>query len=398
MMNRREFLKAVALASSAPLWMRFSAIGAEAAEGGAVPIPDHLLLVLFLGGGNDGLNTVVPYLDGAYKAARPQLALKADEVSSIGGGLALHKSLASVYSMWQAGQVAVVQNVGYPKPNFSHFDSTYIWETAGPEMQYHTGWLGRYLDATDGPSSGPVRAVAVGTAGLPRTLIGEGGGGVALNSLSDFAFADEGRPDAALRRAAFAAFGAGASGGSMHAKVVEAQSRMTNAVSAVSKVADDVAGPMTPAKTIAQMFSAGVGTQIGFISVGGFDTHTTQRGAHAAQLKEVDTAIAAFFDMAGTLGIADRATVVTFSDFGRRVGENASGGTDHGSSMPVLVMGPRVLGGTYGAKPDLTALVDGNLEPAIHLGSVYSSVLSQAFGVDPGPIIGADYPLLPLIG
>jgi uncharacterized protein (DUF1501 family) len=102
--------------------------------------------------------------------------------------------------------------------------------------------------------------------------------------------------------------------------------------------------------------------------------------------------------MAGTLGIADRATVVTFSDFGRRVGENASGGTDHGSSMPVLVMGPRVLGGTYGAKPDLTALVDGNLEPAIHLGSVYSSVLSQAFGVDPGPIIGADYPLLPLIG
>jgi uncharacterized protein (DUF1501 family) len=398
MMNRREFLKAVALASSAPLWVRFSAIGAEAAEGGSVPIPDHLLLVLFLGGGNDGLNTVVPYLDGAYKAARPQLALKPDELYGIGGGLALHKSLARVNAMWHAGQVAIVHNVGYPKPNFSHFDSTYIWETAGPEMQYHTGWLGRYLDATDGPSSGPVRAVAVGTAGLPRTLIGEGGGGVALNSLSDFAFADEGRPDAALRRAAFAAFGAGASGGSMHAKVVEAQSRMTNAVSAVSKVADDVAGPMTPAKTIAQMFSAGVGTQIGFISVGGFDTHTTQRGAHAAQLKEVDEAIAAFFDVAGTLGIADRATVVTFSDFGRRVGENASGGTDHGSSMPVLVMGSRVLGGTYGAKPDLTALVDGNLEPTIHLGSVYSSVLSQAFGVDPGPIIGADYPLLPLIG
>jgi uncharacterized protein (DUF1501 family) len=397
MMNRREFLKAVALASAAPMWVRFSAVGAEAAEGGSVPVPSRLLLVVFLNGGNDGLNTVVPYLDGAYKAQRPQLALKPDELYGIGGGLALHRSLARVHSMWQSGQVAIVHNVGYPNPNFSHFDSTYIWETASPDLKHHTGWLGRYLDATDGSSHGPVRAVAVGTAGLPRTLIGETAGGVALNSLSDFSFVDDGRPDAALRRAAFAAFGSGSAGG-MHAKVVEAQSQMTGAVAAVSKVADDVSGPMSPAKTVAQMFAAGVGTEIGFISVGGFDTHTTQRGAHAAQLKEVDEAIAAFFDAAATLGIADRATVITFSDFGRRVGENASAGTDHGSSMPVLVMGPRVLGGAYGSRPDLTQLEDGNLIPGIHLGSVYGSVLSQAFGVDPAPIIGGNYPLLPLIG
>lgn len=397
MMNRREFLKAVALASSAPLWVRFSAIGAEAAEGAGVAIPDRLLLVLYLAGGNDGLNTVVPYLDPAYAQARPTVGLKADEVSSIGGGLALHKSLKRTYEMWKAGQVAVVHNVGYPNPNFSHFDSTYIWETASPEMQYHTGWLGRYLDATEGPANGAVRAIAAGTGGLPRTLVGEEGAGFALNSLSDFAFADTGRPDAALRRAALAAFGAGVPGSAMQAKVVQAQNNMTNAVATVTEVAKGVTGPMTPAKTVAQMFAAGVGTEIGFISVGGFDTHTTQRGGHAARLTEVDEAIAGFFDAAAALGIADRATVVTFSDFGRRVEENASNGTDHGSSMPVLVIGPRVQGGTVGSRPDLTDLDAGNLVPAIHLGSVYASVLAQSFGVDPAPIMGADYPLLPLI-
>ncbi|MGH2792792.1 MAG: DUF1501 domain-containing protein [Actinomycetota bacterium] len=397
-MNRREFLKSVALASSAPLWVRFSAIGAEAAASAGAPIPDGLLLVLYLAGGNDGLNTVVPYLDPAYAQLRPGIGLKADEVSSIGGGLALHKSLARVHSMWQQGQVAVVHNVGYPKPNFSHFDSTYIWETASPDFQYHTGWLGRYLDATDGGSAGAVRAVAIGTGGLPRTLVGEEGAGFALNTLSDFAFADAGRPDAALRRAAYASFGAGVPSSAMHAKIMQAQNNMTSAVATVSQVAKGIIGPMTPAKTVAQMFAAGVGTQIGFISVGGFDTHTTQRGAHNARLAEVDTAIAEFFDAAAALGVADRATVVTFSDFGRRVEENASGGTDHGSSMPVLVMGPRVIGGTYGARPDLTALDAGNLVPAIHLGSVYSSLLAQAFDVDPAPIMGHEYPTLQLLG
>ena len=398
MMNRREFLKSVALASAAPLWVRFSARGAEAAESGALAIPDRLLLVLYLAGGNDGLNTVVPYLDGVYKSMRPTIGLKADEVSSIGGGLGLHKSLAGVHRMWRAGQVAVVHNVGYPNPNFSHFDSTYIWETASPEMRYHTGWLGRYLDATEGAAAGAVRAVAVGPGGLPRTLVGEDGDGVAMNSLTDFSFADAGRPDAQLRRATYAAFRAGAPAGSMRDKVIAAQGNMSAAVATVSKVAGDLSGPMTPAKSVAQMFAAGVGTEIGFITVGGFDTHTTQRGAHADLLTEVDTAIAEFFDAAATLGIADRATVVTFSDFGRRVGENASNGTDHGSSMPVLVMGPRVRGGSYGSRPDLRELDAGNMVPAIHLGSVYSSVLAQAFGVDPAPIMGHDHPMLPLLG
>jgi uncharacterized protein (DUF1501 family) len=399
MMNRREFLKAITLASSAPLWVRLGPLAGGVAEA-ATSTPDRMLLVLYLAGGNDGLNTIVPYTDSLYTKARPTIGLKADEVYPLGadGRFGMHKSLVRVQDMWHNGQVAIVHNVGYPNPNFSHFESTYIWETASPEQRFHTGWLGRYLDATDTSSRGPVRAIAVGQNQLPRTLISNGHPGVALNRLSDFTFADETRPDAALRRRAFRAFGAGSpADGSMRAKVIEAQDGTIDAVTAVSGAAKQVKTALTPAQTVATMFGAGVGTEIGFIYVGGFDTHTTQRGQHANILGLVDKAIAQFFDQAATLGLADRATVITFSDFGRRVGENASNGTDHGSSMPVLVMGPRVNGGFYGTAPDLGVLVDGNLDPSVHMGSVYGSVLAGAFNVDPAPILGGDYPLIPLI-
>jgi uncharacterized protein (DUF1501 family) len=399
MMNRREFLKAITLASAAPLWVRLGPLAGGVAEA-ATSTPDRMLLVIYLAGGNDGMNTIAPYQDGLYKNARPTIGLKADEVFPLGtdGYFGMHKSLTRVQSMWHNGQVAVVHNVGYPKPNFSHFDSTYIWETASPEMRFHTGWLGRYLDATDGASRGPVRAIAVGLDQLPRTLVSNGHSGVALNRLSDFSFADEGRADMALRRRAFMAFGGGApADGSMRSKIVQAQDATVGAVAAVSGAAKQVKTALTPAQTVATMFGAGVGTEIGFIYVGGFDTHTTQRGAHANILALVDKAIGEFFDQAATLGLSDRATVITFSDFGRRFGENASNGTDHGSSAPLLVMGPRVNGGFYGPRPDLANLIDGNLDPTVHLGSVYSSVIAGAFNVDPAPIVGGDFPLLPLI-
>jgi uncharacterized protein (DUF1501 family) len=404
MMNRREFIKAVTLASTAPLWIRINAIAADASSGSApapaAATPDHLLLVLYLAGGNDGLNTIVPYLDGAYKSLRPQIALKASELYGLGDGLGLPRDMPRLYGMWKAGRVAVVHNVGYPNPSFSHFDSTYVWETGSPSQQFHTGWLGRYLDHTDAPGNGPVRAVAVGTDGLPRTLIGEHGNGVELDRLSDFGFVDNARGDAALRRAAFVSFGAGmTSDGSMRSRVLAAQDRMVRAVASVSQAANKhkIDNP-TPAQTVAQMFAAGLGTQVAFVMVDGFDTHTEQRTAQAMRLAVVDDTIGSFFDTATSLGLADRATILTFSDFGRRAGENGSRGTDHGSSMPVFAIGPKVRGGFYGTRPDLTKLADGNLIPAIHFGSVYASVLSQALGVNPDPILGGSFPTLPLFG
>ena len=398
-LSRREFIKAVALASTSPFWVRMNAFAADAAP---VPIPQQLLMVLFLQGGNDGLNTVVPYLDGAYKSQRPTIALKPNEIFPIGSGLGLHKSLPRVNQMWKQGQVAILQNVGYANPNFSHFDSTDIWETASPDRHFHTGWLGRYLDQTDSGDKGPVRAVAVATPSLPRTITGNAGTGVTLNALSDFDFADKGLgPDeVALRRAAFGSFQAGASNeGSMRSKILAGQEQMADAVEMVSGAAGNftIASP-TPAQTVAQMFSVGVGTEIGFIGVGAFDTHVGQPQGHADSLKEADDAIAAFFDTAASLGLKDRATVLTFSDFGRRVGENAGSGTDHGTSMPMFLLGPQVNGGLYGSRPDLTDLEAGNLVMDISMQSVYASVLEQAFNVDPDPILGASYPTLPLIG
>ncbi len=398
-LSRREFIKAVALASTSPFWARFNAFAADAAP---VPIPNQLLFVLYLQGGNDGLNTVVPYADPAYKSLRPTIGLKAGEVFSIGGGLGIHKSLPRVHQMWQQGQLAVIQNVGYANPSFSHFDSTEIWETASPDKKFHSGWLGRYLDKTDSADKGPVRAVAVGTPSLPRTITGEAGTGVTLNSLSDFDFADKGlmAAEVALRREAYEAFQAGAfDDGSMRWKVLAGQDKMADAVQMVSGAADKftIQDP-SPAETIAQMFSVGVGTEIGFLGVGAFDTHVGQPQGHADSLKEANDAIVSFFDAATALGLKDRATVITFSDFGRRPGENAGSGTDHGTSMPIFVMGSKVNGGLYGNRPDLTALEDDNLVLEIPMQSVYASILSQAFSVDPDPILGAHYNTLPLIG
>lgn len=397
MMNRRDFLKALTAASAAPLWIRLGPLAGSVAEA-SVPTPDRLLLVIYLGGGNDGLNTVAPYQNSAYKNLRPDLYLRGNEVFPIGNGYGLHKALPTVNAMWQAGQVAIAHNVGYSNPNFSHFDSAYIWETANSEGRYHTGWLGRYLDATDGTTQAPVRAVAVGFDSLPRTLIGQSQKGVAMTGLADFSFIDDARADAQLRRRAFQAFGDGvANDSSMRSKVIHAQEGTTAAISAVADASKKVSGVMTPAQTVATMFGAGVGTEIGFITVPGFDTHTTQRGAHNTLLANLDKAIKEFFDQAGKLGLADRATVVTFSEFGRRVGENASQGTDHGSSQPMFVIGQRVNGGFKGSGPDLTDLVDGNLKPSTNFGTFYGSLLSDVFNVDPAPIMGDSYPLMSLV-
>ena len=394
MMNRRDFLKALTLASAAPMWVRFGSLAAEAV--GTVPTPDHMLLVVFLNGGNDGLNTVAPYADAVYKKLRPTIGLKSDEVFPLASGLGLHKALARVNQFWAPGNLAIVHNVGYPNPNFSHFDSAYIWETGSSELRYHTGWLGRYLDATDGAARGPVRAIAVGMDALPRTLIGEKSAGVAMTRLSDFSFVDDVREDASLRRRAFVDFASDSYGDSLRQQVLEAQVGTVRAVAAVKGTLKPGA-PLTPAQTVASMFAAGVGTEVGFIQSGGFDTHTAQKPTQSTYLKAADKAIGEFFDMAKTLGIADRCTVVTVSEFGRRVGENANNGTDHGSSTSMMVMGSRVRGGSYGNVPDLTKLKDGNLVPEIHMGSVYSSIISGAFKVDPDPIVGGSYATMPLL-
>ncbi|HZN16162.1 MAG TPA: DUF1501 domain-containing protein [Acidimicrobiales bacterium] len=390
--SRRQFLTAAGAGVTAPVWLRLGGLVEDAAF--AAPVaPSRLLLTIFLGGGNDGLNTVAPYLDPQYQRIRPNLALRESEVLPIGGGLGLHSSLASIHERWTKGQVAVVQRVGYAKPNFSHFASANVWDTGSPVNQFASGWLGRYLDRTDNRSRGAVRALAVADS-MPLTISGDRVSGVAARTLGDFALLGSG-PEADLRRQALVDFGAGGRDASMRSTVVDWQQRMLQAVTAIGQLSSS-SSQTNAAETIVTAFAGGLGTEVGYLTLGSYDTHTDQRWRHAANLKMLDDTVKAFFNAAEAKGVASRAAVLVVSEFGRRGPENAAGGTDHGAGGPVFLIGPTVKGGVYGDRADLSRLDDGNVPAAFDLRSVYASVLEQHLDAAAGPILGGTFGQLPL--
>ena len=399
-MNRRRFLQAVAAASTTPLWLRFAdqAVNATIGEG-VVRTKNGQLLVIFLEGGNDSLNTVVPYMDTVYKNKRPSIALGANEVLQMGNGMGLHPALSTLHQYWQAGQLAVVQQVGSPKNDFSHFSATEIWETASPDQRFVNGWLGRYLDATNAGASGPLRAVAL-TDVMPTTLESVTTGGVSLDSIIDYAFKDTDAPDAQLRHGTFRTYAEStAPVGSVRSAVIQGQRELADTLDPVAELSaryNPQGYSPSQGETVAQMFAAGVGTEVGFIRVGPFDTHTLQTKQHNGRLTEVDNIVRMFFSSAYQLGVADRSAVMIVSEFGRRVRQNSSYGTDHGDAGNVLLMGPKVRGGLYGPKLDLTLLTDGNVPVKIDLRNVYASVLEQWMGVSHTSILGGRFSTLPL--
>lgn len=396
-LNRRDFLKGLAAAgvaaSTLPLWGRASAY----ADTGPSTTADRFLLLIFLQGGNDGVNTVIPAGDTAYPRLRGALALKPEQVLDLGIGMGLHPSLPFLHQQWSAGRMAILHSVGYPKPDLSHFRSTEYWETASPERRWLSGWVGRYLDATEGQRFGPIRAVGVGGE-QPRVLTGDSVSPVALRSLSTFSFADGGTSDIAARRRAYEAFSKTVPvDASMRSRVVAAQRRTVSAIGPVGNAARSAPGTTEAGATAAHLFAAGVGAEVGFISLGGFDTHTDQLAPHAALLSSLDATVNGFFTTAGQLGIADRSTVLVFSEFGRRAMVNYSNGTDHGAAGPAFVIGPRVIGGAYGTRPNLNRLVDGNIPMSIDFRRVYASLLEQVLKVPSAPVLGEQFATIPLI-
>lgn len=391
-LSRRRFLQGVLAATTVPLWARLTPAWSADSPGR----PDAHLLVIFLAGGNDGLNTVVPIGDPAYPRMRPKTGLRADEVLPIGGGLALHGSLTGLRSRWGAGELAVIQGVGPTVADLSHFSATETWETASPTREFRTGWLGRYLDASADRSRGPVRAVGIGPV-MPRMLSGGGDPAITVRSLSDLQYVDHGRVDGDARHEAFELLAAsGRAEGPMIEQVRAAQRRAIEVVAPISAANAGNTNEPGAAKTVAQLFGAGLGTEIGFVTISGFDTHAVQRGAHGYRLAELDSMIANFFAEARRLAVDDRSAVLVLSEFGRRVPENGSDGTDHGHGGTALVVGPPVRGGVYGNPPDLGALVDGNVPVTMDVRSLYASVLEQHLAADAEPILGGSFSTLPL--
>jgi uncharacterized protein (DUF1501 family) len=405
--TRRDLLKlaghsaALCLAGAAlPSLLLRSALAAGRDADGRV------LVVVQLTGGNDGLNTVVPHGDDDYARARPLLRIPPAQVHRINDMLGLHPALASLHRLYADGKVAIVQGVGYPNPNRSHFESMDIWHTAtlsAPAGGRSTGWLGRWLDAappggwTDAPAvhlgddrqplalaSQRVRAATVADPGVFRLREEQSSGATWIDAAIQAA-----RPQADdlltfMQRSAESAL---------------ASSRRVQQTLGGGRL--DGSYPNSPLarqlQIAAQLIAGGLDTRLYYTAIAGFDTHANQLASHAGLLRQFSDAVAAFIDDLARRRCADRVTVVAFSEFGRRVAENASAGTDHGAAAPMFLVGPKVRAGLIGDHPSLTRLVQGDLIHHTDFRAVYAAVLSRWLGVaDPAAILGGQFPTIEL--
>lgn len=410
--KRRQFIKrgvtfvSLSLATSHMMMQTSNAGNSVFAQASNLSGENRMLVVVQLGGGNDGLNTVVPYGNGLYYDARPMLAIPQEQVLALDNQIGLNPNLQTFKSWYDEGKLAVVQGVGYPNPNRSHFRSTDIWETANPQTVVGTGWLGRYLDTTlcENDCANQIPAAAVGGL-LPLSLRGEQVVVPSIANLETFQFQTNQRypQDRQAQVDAITAINEATGNGSNYDALV-ANTGLTairNAdtiQTATAKYSSAVEYPQNPfasgLQLLAKLIAGGLSTQIMHVSIGGFDTHSQQAQDHAGLLQAVDSGLAAFYQDLVQMGVADDVLLMTFSEFGRRVRENGSLGTDHGTAAPMFVMGNPAQGGLFGAHPSLSASdLDDNEDMVFQVDfrSVYSTVLESWLGVEPTDILGARY-------
>lgn len=385
-----------------------------------------VLVLVTMYGGNDGLNMVVPASDGTYRGLRGPLALPEDKVLALDGGLSLHPSLTGTKKLWDDKLLAIVRGVGYPNPIRSHFRSMDIWQTGVPDASSDTGWLGRWLDAT---GKDPLRAMST-TPTLPLLLLGQKASGAALlpgttgvpvqgaaadayralftptgddslvgrvdevgtDLLTVSATLDKAlssTPSLTPDNAGRASLDNGAADGAARAKGAKPANPAKGAKNA--KAAGSLAGQMD---TVARLIRAGVPTRVYSTTLGGFDTHANELDTQSRLLSELDAGLTGLFAGLGDDPRADQVVVVAYSEFGRRVAANGSGGTDHGTAAPVLVAGHSVRAGFHGEEPSLTDLDDGDLKANIDFRSIYGTLLAKLLGVDPAVSLGANHPSL----
>jgi uncharacterized protein (DUF1501 family) len=438
--TRRAFLRTSALGAATawtiPLFLErtFGMLDAAAANA-AVQTPTgrdaRILVVLQMAGGNDGLNTLVPFADDAYHRARPGLALGADRVLKLDDHLGLHPNLAALKQLHDDGHLAVVQGVGYPNPNRSHFRSTEIWQTASDaDRNDSTGWLGRYFDNC---CEGADPSVGVSIGGeVPQAFASPTPTGISFArpeqyrwrttekaqgrmSPSEFYYRQLNRPGEEEGGGEASEGGSigmiGGAGGSHAAGLGPLEYLQRTALDA--QVSSDKVLEIArnfPARTeyprgrladslnlVARMIAGGLPTRVYYVSQGGYDTHANQQGAHERLLAELGDGLAAFFKDLKEQGNFDRVLLMTFSEFGRRVAQNASGGTDHGTAAPLFIAGGGAKPGLYGAAPSLTKLDNGDLVHTTDFRSVYATVLEKWLAAPSEKVLGREFPSMPFV-
>ncbi|MBI2823752.1 MAG: DUF1501 domain-containing protein [Planctomycetia bacterium] len=397
MLSRREMLKESVLLSLAPVVPTFLARTALAA---GQKSDGRVLVVIQLDGGNDGLNTVIPYRDENYARLRPKLAIKPDNVIKMGDEIGLHPAMKAAGSLFDDGRFAVVQGVGYPNPDRSHFRSMAIWQSARLDNAEHGqyGWLGRALDQSRAGDGGP-DAVFVGSGAVPVTLWGRRSTVASMQSadeLSLAASADALRAASAVgvdgelaqlaRRSADEAF----TTAQRLATFVQPGDRSRDGAYSDSALAQQL-------RLISAMIKSGTPASVLYTAQSGYDTHAAQANEHYQLLRVFAGALAAFLDDLAASGLSDRVLVLAFSEFGRRAAENDSAGTDHGAASPVFVAGPKLAAGIFGPTPNLADLQDGDVRMAIDFRQVYAAVLERWLNVPSEPILGGHFAPLELL-
>jgi uncharacterized protein (DUF1501 family) len=415
--TRRDFLRSGALFVSMSLTMpSFLAHTISATSERAISAAygrRKILVIVQLGGGNDGLNTVVPYADPAYYAARPTIGIQPNVVLPISESLGLHPNMTALKTRFDNKQVAIVQGVGYPNPNRSHFRATEIFQTAEPVRPPSDGWLGRYLNAACCGEDKPIETQGLGAVNLgdrlPLTLWTEHVLVPSIGSLNTFRFQTDGgeAPDERMQHLdTFQKLYAETTAPHIYDDFVRTVGR--DAVTTSERI-QQIAQSYTPSVTypttpfasqlrqVAQIISGDLGTRIFYLQLGGFDTHANQPTDQARLLRTFSDAVDAFLQDLEAKGRGNEVAVMAFSEFGRRVAENGSQGTDHGAAAPMFVIGQNVNGGLVGDHPSLTNLTSGDLRYGIDFREVYGSLLRDWMEGDPTTVLGADYKSLSLL-
>ena len=355
-----------------------------------------------LSGGNDGLNTVVPYADGHYRDLRGELAVPEDQVLHIGNidgtNYGFHPALTGLYSLYQAGQVAIIFGVEYPDPNYSHFQSMDIWLTADLSGDAGAGWIGRWLDAT---GSDPFRALSVGPT-LPMSFVGNLQQASTLNDNTSGGsqMPDDGgfflkvykkmmtpyRGEIPLRRLV------GVSGMNLLAVGAAAEAAL-NAESVPPSLSDRGSGDIgNQLDVVAELIEYGLPTRAYGVGWGSFDTHSAQWDTHYGLLSNLDAAVQNFMGVFPTAVAGKNPVLMLHSEFGRRPNANGSAGTDHGSSSVVFLVGPGVRGGFYGAPPSLSNFDEyGNLEVTTDFRRIYATILEEILDVSAPKVLGGKF-------
>lgn len=402
--NRRDFLRSsaaggmVAWGLSVPGFVNRTALAAP--ENGQPGARDTILVVIELTGGNDGLNTVVPYKDPEYAKLRPTLKLPANQLKKINDDLGLHPQLTGLAELLQDNTLAVVQGVGYPNPTQSHFRSMDIWQAAAIAETFSEGWLGKALKAMPGV---PAFHLKSNNEGSPLAVEGAPVRVPSINTLEEFQLqlaAASGADKRDQREIIEGSVQSTASG----AGLLDFVSRTAANTYASSRRLQEIGKNYQPRapypqnnglanrlRLAAQLIDAGLGARVFYASMGNFDTHSGQAPAHTNLLNQLSSAITAFFKDLSARGHRDRVLVMTFSEFGRRAYENGSRGTDHGAAAPMFLIGGKVKAGAIGAHPSLTNVPMGNLQFNTDFRQVYATVLDKHLGVNSKEVLGQKF-------